>query len=142
MIYMQGCKGLLQTGPLATSKGPYIIYKQGPHTGMQGDPNDKSSSRRGPLQTKRHYIKGVLKYKGPLQTGGTIDKGPLQTKGPHRQGVHTDKGPLQQKTPIVTLQTLCNSYRKGAPTNKEPLHDIQARDHYCQRAPYKQGNIT
>ena len=41
--------------------------------------------------------------------------------------IHSDptgREPLQNKE---LLQTLCNSYRKGAPTNKGPPHDIQAK---------------
>ena len=109
LLHYIHARGSYRQGPIATSKGPYIIYRQGPHTGMQGDHKDKSPSRRGSLQTKRHYRKGLLTYKGPLQTrwhyrqGALIDNEFIQTKGLY------SKGPLQ---------TLCNFYRQGA------LHDI------------------
>ena len=64
---------------------------------MQGDPKDKSPSRRGYYRQSDITEKGSLHTKGPYRQGDTTDK------GPYRQGVHTDvKGLPQQRTPIGT----------------------------------------
>ena len=68
------------------------------------------------------------------------DRGPYRQLDPYRRcAISTDKGPLlpymiqamRQVNPQNEalhnkrlLQTLCNSYSKGTPTNKGPLHDI------------------
>ena len=132
--YMQGA---------TTDKGP--LQTRGLH--RQGVYTDK-----GPLQTR-----GSIDTVQFLQTMSPYRQGPLQTRVPYRPETHTDTGPPHtlcnfyrrqgaptwytckaasdptDRDPLLNkglFQTLCNSYRKRAITNKGPLHDIQARGPY------------
>ena len=91
MIYMQGCKGLLQTRAPSCKQGPlHYIQISAPYryAGRQepvqtGAPTDKAILyKRGP------YIQRVPtnKARGPYRQGALIDKEFIQTKGLYSKG--------------------------------------------------------
>ena len=98
----------------------------------QWAPTERGPTDKGLLQTlcNFHRQRALTDNLGPLQT----IRG-LLTRGPYRPIRKNDKiycgKELQSVDPTNKnlLQTLCNSYRRGAPTNKGSLHYIQARRH-------------
>ena len=102
----------------------------------------------GPLQTRVPHIPEAPKDKGPLQTlcyfyrrcAISTDKGPLYDIQARPQGTPQAGSPY--RTRGSNRCCAIPTGRKGAPINKGPLHDIQTRSPYWQRARYEQGDIT
>ena len=114
MIYMQGREGLLQTRAPA-SKGLYMIYRKGPHTGMQGAPEDKSPcGQRAPTENG-HIRQSNSTDEVSLHTRGLTDKGGSQTRSSYRQMAFTAEDPYRRSvipTDKGLSQTIMGPYRQ------------------------------
>ena len=78
IIYMQGCKGLLQT-KAHSCKHIYTLYTD-----------------KGPIQVCRKTLKTIAHpHGGPYRKSDITEKGSLHRKGPYRQGSLQTRGPYR-----------------------------------------------
>ena len=84
IIYMQGCKGLLQTRAPSYKQGPlHYIQTRAP---CRETLKTRAHPDGGPYRQSDSTAKGSLHTKGSYRQGGTTDKGFIQTKGIYSKG--------------------------------------------------------